>query len=312
MKSLVIIILALFLSITRVSAQEKEFSLDTLEYNSFFENAPNPIDVSVLEKFAIQGMNFVYLGETNSMDNWLSIKDGGLQILSTTLDGKALVFGAVYDKDGENRTLANIEKIFPNVGEALYAFSQKSVRDSIDFELEFFKQKNQQMVAKYTKQEEQKESGVDKAIWDSLEQTNYVEKGNPNAPVIYLFSDIYCGHCNSLSKNLKPYVDRNIIRIRYIPVGVLSKQSVLAALGILSSVNVNAAWTDYYDNGNDRILQTPPTEEGMKKLEINLEVFDRWKLKGTPSMFYKTKSGEVKFLYGQPETIGGFINDVTK
>lgn len=313
MKKIITFIILILLSINTVWAEEeKEFSLHDLEYNSFFADAPNPEDVMVLRDYVQDGMKFIYLGETNSVDVWLSVKQEGTQILSTTIDGKAMMVGSVYDENGDNLILQQVMAAFPNLGEALYILSQKEVGESIVFEIESFRAQNEQEMQAKKQVVPKKTGNVNKAIWESLQSTNYIERGNPNAPTVYIFSDVFCGHCDELSRKLSYYIDRNLIKVRYIPVGILSEASVTGALGILSSVNPKAAWADYYDNNNAMILKTQPTEEGLDKLAKNLEVFDKWKLRGTPSLFYKTNSEEVKFLYGQPENIEEFINETAR
>lgn len=313
MKKIIVFLLVLFLSVSSSYAEEKkELTLDELQYDSFFEEAPMPEDIPVFKKFLKEDIKFIYLGETNSVDLWLTVKNNGVQVLTTTLDGRSLIVGAVYNGEGENLVLNHLMEHFPKVGEALYMISQKTVQESIAAERNYYKLKNQQMAKEVEKKEVVKALNVDDAIWQSLSGSSYVEEGNPNAPLVYVFSDVFCGHCTDLHSKLKTYTDKSIIRVRYITIGILSEASVKAALGILSSPNVSAAWKDYYNNGNANILRTVATDEGIDKFQKNLEIFDKWKLRGTPSLFYKSKSGGVKFLYGQPQNIEEFVNDISK
>jgi len=303
----------ILLSLSNVCSAKEEVSLDKLEYNSFIENAPSPEDVKVLREYLIKGINFVYLGEANgSLDLWLSMKDRGFQLLATTLDGKSIVFGPIYDEKGNNIMLDVIKERMPSVGEALYILSSQIVKESMDKEIQSFRNRNAKLSTEKTLKEEGKANSVSDIIWDSLEHSYFVEKGNPNAPMVYVFTDIFCGHCTNLYKNLKTYVDRNIIRVRYIPIGILSEKSLKSLLGIMSSENYVAAWSDYYDNGNTDVINTPATAEGATRLQHNIKLFDEWNLKGTPSIFYKNiKGGDVKFLHGEPNDIESFINDIT-
>jgi thiol:disulfide interchange protein DsbG len=311
MKRIILVLVLLMSSMNLVLAASAGGGLEDLKYNSIVRNAPNPKDVPVLDAYIMQGIKFVYLGEKNSVDNWLSVKEDSLQLLSTTIDGKAMIVGPIYDGEGNNVVLSSVKEAFPTMGESLYLHSQKALSNSIDLEMGYLKEKTKAALKEKTKAPVMDSDELTNFIWTTLENTFYIEKGNPSAPVIYIFSDIFCGHCNELSEKLNKYINTSEIRVRYIPVGILSEGSVKGAMGILSSVDAVAAWTDYYDNGNIDILSTIPTEQGLDRLEKNLVAFDELKLRGTPSLFYKTKDGEVKFLYGQPGSMEEFINDIT-
>lgn len=312
MKKLLLVVLVLVLSLSS-SFAEKEFSFSDLEYNYFFEDAPNPIDVVAFEKFSNNdNINFVYLGASNSIDMWLSVGSNGMEVLSTTLDGKSLIVGPVYDREGKNIISTNINKLIPGLGEAIYIYSQKNVRDNIDAEILAFQQINEVRQAAIDRKEDDVNADLTSLMWKALGDSNYIELGDPDAPIIYMFSDIFCGHCSSLLTDLRPYIKSKNIRLRYIPIGILSNESIIGALGILSSADPKLAWHEYYDNHNALVLKTEATDKGIKNLETNLMLFDNLGLKGTPSLFYKTRGGEVKFLYGKPSSIEDFINDISK
>lgn len=306
MKKIVLVVSILLLSLSVSKAQEAP-SIMELEYNSIIETAPNPENIVAFSDFISQGVKFIYLGEKNSVDHWLSVQNGGMQIVSTTIDGKALIFGSIYDSKGNDIVLDAITEVFPNMGEVLYMHSKKNLRDTIDMELEYFKQS-----AEIEQSKPKSDVPVDQLMWQSLEETYYIEKGNPIAPTVYVFTDIFCGHCEELENGLQQYIDRSLVNVRYIPIGVLSEDSVLAAIGIMSSADPKLAWDDYYDNKNYQVLKTTPTEEGISRIEKNTLTFEKWKLRGTPSIFYKAKSGEVKFIYGQPSSIEELVNDTSK
>ncbi|MCV6599921.1 MAG: thioredoxin fold domain-containing protein [Alphaproteobacteria bacterium] len=313
MKKITVFILAVLISINSSFAQEKKgFSFADLEYNTFFETAPNPEDVRVLKSFIEQGLKFIYLGEKNSVDNWLSVKGNTVQLFSTTLDGKGLIIGSVYDENGDNSNLENIKKFFPKIGETMYIFSQKMVKDSISSEIESFKQKNQELLQQIQSKEEKKSSVIKSEIWASLENTYYIEQGDVNAPIVYFFSDLLCGHCKALYSKLDSYINAGRIRVRYIPVGILSEQSVISALGLFSTKNPSDAWKKYNETQDNSLLTVDTTDAAISKLKRNVETFDKWNLRGTPSLFYKNVSGEVKFVYGQPDNIEDFIYDLGK
>ena len=313
MKKIALALIILILSITGVKAQENELSFDDLEYNSFFENAPNPEDIGVFDTFMLEeDIKFIYLGETNNIDTWMTINSVGVRVLSTTLDGKSIIFGAIYDAQGTNIVLENMKALFPTIGEPLYMFSQKEVGESIALELEAFRIENQKQSEERVVDQDLPKADMNKLMWKSLATSNYIEKGNPNAPMIYVFSDVFCGHCTEFSKSIEKYINTSSLRVRYIPVGVLSEASIVAALSILSAPDPSAAWADYYDNHNAMALKNIPTDEGIDNLETNLKLFEKWNLRGTPSMFYKSKTGEVKFLYGKPHDIEEFVKDVSK
>lgn len=82
--------------------------------------------------------------------------------------------------------------------------------------------------------------GQDKKLqlFKHTEDLEYIEFGNNSAPLIYVFFDFNCAGCRVTEKVLKKYTANGSLRVRYIPVGVISEESPLkAAYSIIPKEN---------------------------------------------------------------------------
>ncbi|MAD73454.1 MAG: hypothetical protein CML20_01390 [Rheinheimera sp.] len=66
-------------------------------------------------------------------------------------------------------------------------------------------------------------------FYERTKELEYIEIGDKSAPLIHVFFDFNCSGCRQAKKVLKKFADNGDLRIRYIPVGVITKESAIKA-----------------------------------------------------------------------------------
>lgn len=124
----------------------------------------------------------------------------------------------------------------------------------------------------------------------------------PNAPVLYMFTDPLCSLCSRSLRVLKPYLDRGAIELRLIPTPILSPTSFTLAISFVQDPNPGEAFIQHAFRTTD---PQPPTlaPNEMDKAVIdamarNLQWFRRNGLQGVPLFLYRAGSADEMF-YGQ-------------
>lgn len=66
-------------------------------------------------------------------------------------------------------------------------------------------------------------------LFDRTKELEYIEVGEPAAPLVYVYFDFNCGGCRLTKKELAKYTDTGKLRVRYVPVGVITQESAIKA-----------------------------------------------------------------------------------
>ncbi len=126
-----------------------------------------------------------------------------------------------------------------------------------------------------------------------------------NVQDIYVFMDPNCIFCHLLWKALTPY-ERHGLRVHWIPVGFLKKDSFGKAAALLDASNptttLNAMETGYIENTESAFIE-PEVDipgETSKELISNKGLFDELGFAGTPAILYRDHSGHWQSLQGMP------------
>ena len=116
--------------------------------------------------------------------------------------------------------------------------------------------------------------GDKRDIFNRTQQLDYIEAGDNNAPLVYVYFDFNCSGCQKAKKELQKHTDSGKLRVRYIPVGVITEESaVKAALTMIPDDNVNR--TALFDYFNDRgevqtLLDQKVPEKKFKQGQIRM------------------------------------------
>lgn len=233
-----------------------------------------------------------YLGSAYGLDGWvITGPDGSVQYGYSSPEG-GLVMGMLVAPDGSVHTVKQVEQM----------------RDII---------KGNSQAAAPIAQDEQSRDKLSKAeiVYASIEAANWFAVGDENAPYIYTFVNISCTHCKDFWKDhLKEPVKKGQVQVRFIPFGE-SDENKNAAARLLSSDFAALAW-DAYASGNPEgldIMSKEITEEGLKKVQENNDVFSRWGLPIVPFTMYRAPANsEIKVMSGVPSNIMILLADMLK
>jgi thiol:disulfide interchange protein DsbG len=254
---------------------------------------PLPAPIQTLQE---QGAQVRYLGRHNGLDGWITIKNGQEQYFYATQDGKSLLMGLLFDIDGKLVTVRQVKELQDKGGGVLDALAQAVPEDAAAAETRFKPLQN----SPFKTPAEQ--------LFSDVSATNWIVLGNPEAPVIYSFMDPQCPHCHDFMDDLKKnYIDRGVIQVRMIPVGLRDETRAQSAF-LLASPDPETRWYKHLAGDKSAL----PVARGVNQqgVERNMAVMQSWKLDATPLTVYRGKDGQVKIVQGRPTKISDLIADL--
>jgi thiol:disulfide interchange protein DsbG len=142
-------------------------------------------------------------------------------------------------------------------------------------------------------------------LLDHIQQATYVAEGN-GPRVLYIFFDPNCPYCHALYQNLRPWVGKNGLQIRWIPVGILTSSSEPKAAAILQAPIPLAALRkneDDYGFSDPGGGIAPAAKIGTKvrrRLAANAALMQAQQIYGVPVVLYRDRSGRAQVLVGGP------------
>ncbi len=139
-------------------------------------------------------------------------------------------------------------------------------------------------------------AGIDEATW--------VEEGQ-GPRVVYVFFDPNCPYCHQVYVDTRDYVKRGEVRLRWVPVGVLTTTSFGKAAAILDAKDPLQAFhqnEDHYQSGDggavDEALEA--SEKADKALAANARLLRFSGFDAVPSLLFRAKGGEAVLVQGAP------------
>lgn len=145
-------------------------------------------------------------------------------------------------------------------------------------------------------------------LLNHIQQATYVAEGD-GPRVLYVFFDPNCPYCHALYQNLRPWVGKNELQIRWIPVGILTSSSepkaaaILQAptpLGALRKNEDDYGFSDNGDPGGGIVPAVKIDEKVRLELAANLALMQDQKIYGVPVVLYRDRSGRAQLLVGGP------------
>lgn len=126
-------------------------------------------------------------------------------------------------------------------------------------------------------------------MWKAAEKTAYVEYGSPSAAaVIYVVGETNCGYCKRFHKDIKPYVSRGDVSVRWILMGFDDAADAKAA-AVLSSANQKEALELLYEKGQ----AGKGSAAALQRIKINHEFAETYGVTGTPFILARGVDGIV-------------------
>ena len=118
-----------------------------------------------------------------------------------------------------------------------------------------------------------------------------IEEGNRDAPVIYVFSEPVCPACKSFVEGIQPLIDQGKLRVKWVMVSFLSKQSPEKIQALLNAQDPVKALRENYKNLNGHEGGIKPADtmfpEVEKKIRAGLGLMKEAGIPGTPGIIVK-------------------------
>lgn len=248
-----------------------------------------------LQVLVERGAQTRYLGRKHGMDGWIAIFQGQEQYYYVTPDGEGFLMGLLFDKEGKMETIEQVRML------------QAQGDGALDFLTEDPRKEELTQAIKETNEVFEYKTPAERMFSD-VENSNWVEFGDKNAPVMYSFMDPQCMHCHSFMKDLKDsYIEKGLVRLRVIPVG-FREETLAQAAFLLAAPDAKERWYNHL-NGDPNALPAKVSTNTLG-IEKNLVLMQTWKFDVTPLTVYRGKDGKVKIIRGRASSISDILADL--
>jgi thiol:disulfide interchange protein DsbG len=252
-----------------------------------------PEALKILEE---RGAQSRYLGKKHGLDGWITIFQGQEQYYYVTPDGEGFVMGLLFDKEGEMVTLQQVRDLQrQGDGELLDFLAADKPRPELS---EALQETNEAFEYKTPAER----------MFADVQNSNWIQFGADDAPVIYSFMDPQCPHCHSFMEDLKEsYIEKGLVQVRMIPVG-FREETLAQAAFLLAAPDAPTRFYNHLE-GDDSALPAKNTTstQGIQK---NLALMQAWKFNVTPMTIYRGKDGKVKIIRGRAENMADILADL--
>lgn len=188
----------------------------------------------------------------------------------------------------ESVTATPIKGIYEVVGESNVLYVSEDLKYIFSghlFDAEKKMSLTEPVVRKMQSRDIERQARLAESMKDTIKTALVANEGNflkevkgSGKDVLYMVTDIRCGFCNAMEKNLESMTDITIYRI---PVAFLGPESVRLGNAALCAKDKLNAWKDLASKkvsvGKEVACQTP--------LQENTELMTTWGVKGTPTFF---------------------------
>ncbi len=145
-------------------------------------------------------------------------------------------------------------------------------------------------------------------VFTAIEKTGWFEQGNPDAPhQLYVIAEPNCSACHYLYESIRPYVDRGILKVRWIMVAFLKPSSLDKAAMIIASKNPaqtleNNESTFNVTTETGSVTSTSAVSARAKKIVLdNTKFMKPHGFHTTPIILLRSVSGKIEILRGAPQ-----------
>jgi thiol:disulfide interchange protein DsbG len=255
-----------------------------------------------------EGAQIRYLGRENGMDGWVTMKQGQPQYFYVTPDQQAILMGIMFNNKGDVITLRQVNELRGKEGPALDTLAgfPSPVKPDTASRTETA---TPEFSAKALVEGATAPSKSDQ-LYEAVGTANWIEIGKKDAPVLYSFIDPECPHCHDLLKDIRSsgYIEQGLLKLRIIPVGLISENSLKEAAFLLASSDPQTLLYKHLDGVPNVLLADPSINT--QGIQRNMSLMQDWKLDVTPFSVYKDASGKVKILRGRPNDLKKVVTEL--
>jgi thiol:disulfide interchange protein DsbG len=217
-----VLYLAILVAISSFSAYAQEGAVPPL---------PAPLKTMVEE-----GAQIRYLGNDLGLDGWVTIKNAQEQYFYVTPDQQGLVMGVLFNSKGDTVTLRQINQLRKAEGPAIDKLAGLPDAAPPPSREEASKP---EIAAPKDMPKEPSEPSKSEKFYTEVEKANWIALGQKNAPALYTFIDPECPHCHDMITDVRKsgYLEKGLLQLRLIPVGLMSENSLVEASFLLAAPN---------------------------------------------------------------------------
>jgi thiol:disulfide interchange protein DsbG len=149
------------------------------------------------------------------------------------------------------------------------------------------------------------------AIQAAVEKTSSFTEGT-SGPLVTAFVDFNCGYCREFFQRSRAYIGQGTMRVRWVPVAILSDSSLPKAAAVLGNSDPSSAMAMAEDG-----TLTPVTSVSAslkEKIGANTAVLNLLANgnPGTPTLVMRRADGTFNISPGLPQNLVGFINGTSQ
>lgn len=155
------------------------------------------------------------------------------------------------------------------------------------------------------------------ALFQEIQKSNFIFAGE-NKKILYVFFDVNCGACKEVQNILTPYTDKDMLQVRYMPVGAIGPDSQAKASIILAQQD-NKARLDlmnkYLNIKKGETFPEIKVSDGLKQKGYiaslqNFKLLLDSKRVATPTFAYMTKNGPTISVLRSKKALHDAINSI--
>lgn len=155
-------------------------------------------------------------------------------------------------------------------------------------------------------------SGNTSAAEQFFQQTaagHAIEIGRASAPLLYIFVDPACPYCKAYYRDLQKHIDAGEVRVKLLPVGMVTEQSADLASLLMASASPTGTWNEIAHD-NYAALRGVPTEAQKRPIADNTDLLLRHNITSVPFSVYRGLDDRVMVVAGQPPDLTSVLSNL--
>lgn len=265
-----------------------------------------------LKNLVAEGAQIRYLGRENGLDGWVTMKSGQPQYFYVTQDQQSILMGILFNNKGDVITMRQVNELRGKEGGALDALAgfPAAPKPSGDAAAKPAAAAVPAELTTAALMESTKPASKSDQLYEAVSAANWIEIGKADAPVIYTFIDPECPHCHDMLQDFRKSgtLESGQVRLRVIPVGLISDASLQEAAFLLASPQPQDVLFQHLDGKKNALpADSNANTQGVQR---NMSLMQDWKFDVTPFSIYKDATGKVKILRGRPNDLKKLVAEL--
>lgn len=291
-----------------------------------YAEAKVPAPIQKMQQSGVEVVESFAATQAAGYTGWVVRKGETVRFFYTTPDGKYLIAGNIFDKEGRNISADDVKRATDTAHKVVGVQGSRAAtalptQSKPDPSLAPQDAASQARLQEYLKQLEVVRSGAPSVpvavpaqaaaaaqapnggptigteqLYKMAESSTWIQDGK-GSRVVYVIFDPNCGYCHAFYSLVKS-IDRSVTQIRWIPVVAVSPESPAHNAWILSSRDRLGAFQSAMEGRAQKGNMTP---ELKSKLVSNYQILRQSGSTGVPTFIWKEAGGRVVVSQGTPE-----------